>query len=80
MHQAEASIYIDLIPLHRFICHVSTRKSPVVTMPIISNPEASINKSVDCLVAGGESAGLFVAARFTEDPNVTVGVNEAGPA
>ena len=32
----------------------------------------------DYVVCGGGTAGLVVAARLTEDPNVTVGVIEAG--
>ena len=32
----------------------------------------------DYLIAGGGTAGLTLAARLTENPNVTVGVIEAG--
>lgn len=36
------------------------------------------SQQYDYLVIGGGTAGLVVAARLTEDPNITVGVLEAG--
>ena len=49
-------------------------------MTIINDPEAFIKESFDYLVVGGGTAGLVVAARLSEDPNITVGVVEAGAA
>lgn len=37
-----------------------------------------LTHSYDYLIIGGGTAGLCVAARLTEDPNVTVGVLEGG--
>ena len=37
-------------------------------------------RQFDYLVIGGGTAGLTVAARLSEDPHITVGVVEAGPA
>ncbi len=40
--------------------------------------EEFVDQKYDYLVIGGGTAGLCVAARLTEDPNITVGVLEAG--
>jgi choline dehydrogenase len=40
--------------------------------------EEFVKKSYDYVICGGGTAGLAVAARLTEDPNVTVAVIEAG--
>ena len=37
-----------------------------------------VSQKYDFVVVGGGTAGLCVAARLTEDPNITVGVLEAG--
>ncbi|KAA1469163.1 alcohol oxidase [Dentipellis sp. KUC8613] len=46
-------------------------------MPIVS-AEDFAGRAFDYVVAGGGIAGLVVAARLSEDPNVVVGVIEAG--
>lgn len=40
--------------------------------------EEFTSKPLDYVVVGGGTAGLLIAARLSEDPNVTVGVLEAG--
>jgi choline dehydrogenase-like flavoprotein len=48
----------------------------------IPNPTPSefCHYTFDYLIIGGGTAGLVVAARLSEDPSITVGVIEAGPA
>ncbi len=40
--------------------------------------EEFVAQKYDYVIVGGGTAGLVVAARLTENPNVTVGVIEAG--
>nr|GAT54545.1 GMC oxidoreductase [Mycena chlorophos] len=42
------------------------------------SPQDVADKSFDYVICGGGTAGLTLAARLTEDPNVTVAVLEAG--
>ncbi|KAF2489807.1 glucose-methanol-choline oxidoreductase [Lophium mytilinum] len=50
----------------------------------MANPSISAlefcQRKFDYLIVGGGTAGLVVAARLTERPDITVGVLEAGPA
>ncbi len=49
-------------------------------MSIINSAEEFSQVSFDYLIIGGGTAGLAVAGRLSEDPNVVVGVIEAGAA
>jgi choline dehydrogenase len=42
------------------------------------SPEEFASKKYDFVIIGGGTAGLTLAARLTEDRNITVGVIEAG--
>lgn len=50
-----------------------------MSSPEISADEVS-RRTFDFLIIGGGTAGLTVAARLSENPDVTVGVLEAGPS
>lgn len=47
-------------------------------MASLATPQTFASMSYDYLIAGGGTAGLVLANRLTEIPNVTVGVIEAG--
>lgn len=49
-------------------------------MSVTNDPEAFVGKPFDYLIIGGGTAGLAVAARLSENPNINVGVLEAGAA
>jgi choline dehydrogenase-like flavoprotein len=44
----------------------------------IASLEEFLSQSYDFVICGGGTAGLTLAARLTENPDVTVGVIEAG--
>jgi choline dehydrogenase-like flavoprotein len=47
--------------------------------PLVSAAEF-VTRDFDYLIVGGGTAGLVVAARLSEDPDLTIGVLEAGPS
>lgn len=49
-------------------------------MSVMDDPEAFSQRSFDYLVIGGGTAGLTVAARLSEKPQITVVAVEAGEA
>ena len=49
-------------------------------MSITNDPQGFAGKSCDYLIIGGGTAGLTVAARLSENPDITVVVLEAGAA
>lgn len=49
-------------------------------MSVTNDPEAFVGNPFDYLIIGGGTAGLAVAARLSENPDINVGVLEAGAA
>ena len=49
-------------------------------MSVTNDAEDFVHNSFDYLIIGGGTAGLTVAARLSESPEVKVGVIEAGAA
>jgi len=66
--------------LPNILCNVTLLKLflPLVAFSILSKCNASLPKEFDFIIVGGGTAGLIVANRLTELPDITVAVIEAG--
>ncbi|KAA1467680.1 alcohol oxidase [Dentipellis sp. KUC8613] len=57
---------------------ISSRSAPPVTYGVSSDPTTAANQTFDYIIIGGGTAGMTMAARLSEDPNISVLVVEAG--
>src|SRR6202034_678524 len=70
------SLHITFID--NFVTHLSIMAE--ANLPALCSIDDFLKHEYDFIIIGGGTAGLCVAARLTEIPNVQVGVLEAGPA
>lgn len=60
------------------LLHPSSNLSPSLPHPKVASPDDNATTTADYIVIGGGTAGLVVANRLTENPDVTVLVLKAG--
>ncbi|KAL9935400.1 hypothetical protein V8E36_005748 [Tilletia maclaganii] len=71
---------LSLLPCAHSAAFRSSHHPPIIHARSLTNDHSKLDKSYDYIVIGGGLAGLTVAARLSEDSNVTVAVIEAGPS